>query len=283
MPTIEDNKKIWNSNIVWKTGGKEWSSAWGGTPMQWYGSVFPRIRRFLPADNVLEIGPGFGRLTEYLKEYARHLIVVDISEKCIDECKKQFTNDKHLEFYVNDGKSLDMIEDNSIDFIFSHDALTFAEAPELNEYIRQISRKLKKNGVAYIHHSNLESYWYYRKLSQRYIKTLRKLKLIEDDYWRAYSVSARRLREMCNEVNLECITQELTNFFTKKTYVDCFSLIVHKDSEWYRKPRLFRNDSYMDEARYLSRLSRYYDEERRSGYKSITITYDTVNKLDELE
>ncbi len=34
--------------------GDDWSESWGGVEAQWYGSVLPRVRPFLPAGTVLE-------------------------------------------------------------------------------------------------------------------------------------------------------------------------------------------------------------------------------------
>ena len=33
------------------------------------GTIFPRIRECLPVGTILEIAPGFGRWTHYLKDY----------------------------------------------------------------------------------------------------------------------------------------------------------------------------------------------------------------------
>jgi ubiquinone/menaquinone biosynthesis C-methylase UbiE len=278
MPTLDDNKLVFNIKQNWVHYGEEWSRSWGGSNMHWHAVLLPRIYKFIPTDNILDIGAGQGRFAQFLKGYANNLILVDISEECIETCKKRFAKDKNIQYFVNDGKSLDMIRDNSIDFVFSHDALVFVEEPDLKEYIGQLAYKIKKNGVAFIHHSNLAAYWYYNKLSQRSIKLLRRLKLIEDDYWRAYTVSAAKVKEMCNAVGLECIVQEVIPWYTKKTFVDCYSLIVHKDSVWARKPKVFRNREFENSKRYIGRLARYYDPNVEK-FMPVPVTYDTVNQI----
>ena len=42
----------------------------GRADAQWYGSLLPRIHRFLPTGQVLEIACGYGRWTQYLKDTA---------------------------------------------------------------------------------------------------------------------------------------------------------------------------------------------------------------------
>jgi hypothetical protein len=69
MPTVEQNLQLWNSIYGWTQQGEEWSSAWGGSEAQWLGAIFPRIRAFIPTDSILEIAPGFGRWTNFLKRW----------------------------------------------------------------------------------------------------------------------------------------------------------------------------------------------------------------------
>src|SRR5215216_6234648 len=104
MPSISENRRVWDSLYDWSRAGDEWSSHWGSTDMQWYGTILPRIHAFLPAPTLLEIAPGYGRWTRFLKEYCARLIVVDLSEECIKTCKQRFKDSTHLEYYVNDGR-----------------------------------------------------------------------------------------------------------------------------------------------------------------------------------
>ena len=57
----------------WKDEGEEWSAPWGTSSAQWFGAILPRIRDCLPAETILEIAPGFGRWTHYLKDHCRDL------------------------------------------------------------------------------------------------------------------------------------------------------------------------------------------------------------------
>src|SRR6516164_438606 len=114
MPTLEENRLFWGKTYDWDAAGDEWSATWGGARMQWFGTLLPRIHRHLPAPTILEIAPGFGRWTQFLADQCDHLILVDLSEKCIAACKERFHNRSHIDFHVNDGRSLAFIPDNSI-------------------------------------------------------------------------------------------------------------------------------------------------------------------------
>jgi ubiquinone/menaquinone biosynthesis C-methylase UbiE len=232
----------------------------------------------LPAKRVLDLGAGQGRFAQFLKDHADTLVLIDLSENCIAACKQRFAKETNIEYFVNDGKSLDMIEDESIDFVFSHDALVFVEEDDLRGYIAQLAKILTKDGAAFLHHSNLNQYWYYRLCSPNIIKLLQKLRFIEPDHWRAYSVSAQKVKQMCDQVGLECVVQEIIPWSTKRTFVDCYSLIVPKNSARSRKPVVYRNLEFEHVKRYLGRVTKLYnpDEER---YPSIGVTYDTVRGM----
>ena len=69
MPSIEENKQIWETNYDWSRGGDEWSGCWGSPRAQWVGCLLPRIFPFL-GGRIVEIefqdtddGPNFSRPT----------------------------------------------------------------------------------------------------------------------------------------------------------------------------------------------------------------------------
>lgn len=161
MGTIEQNKFTWDSTYDWEQQGDEWSSAWGGVDRQWYATILPRMHAFVPTGTILEIAPGFGRWTKYLKDLCEDLILVDLSEQCIQTCQKRFDTCSHIKYFVNDGKSLEMIPDDSIDFVFSFDSLVHAEDDVIKAYTEQLAKKLKDDGVGFIHHSNIGEYLTY--------------------------------------------------------------------------------------------------------------------------
>jgi SAM-dependent methyltransferase len=158
MPEVDENLANWSAGWDWSQAGDEWSAWWGGTPALWHGALLPRIHAFVPAATILEIAPGYGRWTQYLKDLAERLVIVDLTERCIEGCRQRFADATNIEYHVNDGRSLDMVEDNSIDFAFSFDSLVHAEADVLAAYLAQLARKLKPNGVGFIHHSNIGAY-----------------------------------------------------------------------------------------------------------------------------
>src|SRR5947208_6899829 len=77
----------------WKDAGEEWSESWGTSQAQWTETILPRIRECLPTGTILEIGPGYGRWTHYLKDFCDRLVAVDRAAQCIDACRGRFVDD----------------------------------------------------------------------------------------------------------------------------------------------------------------------------------------------
>lgn len=266
MPTIEEIRS-WSQTYDWPQAGEEWSVAWGSAHMQWYGSILPRIIAFVPADTILEIAPGYGRWTVFLKDLCKRLIIVDLSEKCIDRCRQRFADCSHISYFVNDGKSLDMIVDGGVDFIFSFDSLVHAEDAVLKAYAAEFAKKLRPNGAAFIHHSNLGEYIALIEVQSRLSKFPKLLGLLKrlgvcdnvTGQGRVRSMTAAKLTVFAEDHSLQCVSQELVTWNSRFVLVDCLSTIVPRGSRWSRENRVLRNAGFMAEAKRLSDLSRLYE------------------------
>ena len=146
-----EEQRLWNLNSNWETDGHEWSKSFGTTENLWNNEIFDKIKEFR-GKKILEIAPGFGRITQFLSILAGELIVVDLNPICIEKTKSKL---KHhvLAYFVNDGKSFPKVRDNSQDLVFSFDSFVHMHANVTEEYVKEIYRVLKPGGQAFIHHS----------------------------------------------------------------------------------------------------------------------------------
>lgn len=158
MPDLSWNREVWNSRDNWPDLGEGWSAPWGSSESQWFGTLLPRLRRLLPARRILEIAPGYGRWTKFLIPACSEYLGIDISEGCVTACADRFRHADHARFVQNDGLSLGEAEDFAFDLVFSFDSLVHAEIDVFQSYIPQIIRKLTADGVAFLHHSNLNGF-----------------------------------------------------------------------------------------------------------------------------
>ena len=261
MADLETNLAIWNGRWDWSRAGDEWSSWWGDTPGLWYGGLLPRVHAFLPTGTVLEIAPGYGRWTQFLKDLCQRLVIVDLADRCIEHCRERFADSSNIEYHVNDGRSLAMVDDDSIDFAFSFDSLVHVEADVLEAYLAQLARKLRPDGVAFIHHSTAGDYGVLNAVVRRMPERLRRPlvnrgALIDAYAWRAESVTARGVAEQCERVGLACVSQEKINWEHGGPFLlDALSLITPRGSCWDRPRRLGRNLSWRRDA---ARMASHY-------------------------
>lgn len=270
MPDLNENLATWNAASSWTARGDEWSGPWGGSDPQWWGTLLPRVHTFLPAQTVLELGPGHGRWTHYLKDRAQELIVVDLAESCISACRERFASAENIAFHVNDGRSLPMVESRSVDFAFSFDSLVHAEADVLQAYLQELSRTLKPDGVGFIHHSNMGALRRHAKragvVPQRLRPTLIKRGMIVNLHaWRAVTPTATAVARACEPNGLACIGQELIAWEYGRFLTDTISLVTPLGSCWERANVVVENPCFIAEARRLARTECLYG---RSSFSS---------------
>ena len=244
----------------WSQAGEEWSGPWGSSAAQWYGAIYPRIHECLPAGTILEIAPGFGRWTHYLKDLCENMHLVDFSEECINACRRRFGVQQRFSYHVNDGTSLAMIPDRSIDFIFSFDSLVHVDQPTLETYVSQFAAKLKPRGVGFIHHSNLGEYAVGRAegLPRPVRKLLTNASLLPPHRGRAPDMTAERFRSYCDRYGLECLAQEAVNWRARQL-TDCFSLLALRGDAPKQQLRFTRNPYFMREAELIKRWAPNYN------------------------
>jgi SAM-dependent methyltransferase len=290
MPTIEENRSLFGESYDWPQAGEEWSTPWGNAHMQWYGSILPRISAFVPTDTILEVAPGYGRWTAFLKDLCKRLIIVDLSERCIDRCRQRFADCSHISYFVNDGKSLEMVVDGDVDFVFSFDSLVHAEDAVLKAYAAEFAKKLRPNGAAFVHHSNAGEYLnrvkVQRQLSRipKLLGLLIRLGIFDDVYqWRAKSMTAAKMAMFAQEHNLQCVSQELVTWDTRFVLIDCLSTLVRRESRWSRENRVLRNVGFWREAKRLSDLSRLYEWPPGAEGKMDTAQDECRKRVDAIE
>lgn len=243
MPDLSWNKAMWDGRYNWIDLGEEWSESWGGSEAQWFGSLYPRLHRFLPAENILEIAPGFGRWTYYLLRYLSggHYTGIDLSESCVEHCKKRFSG-LNAVFHVNDGLTLDAAEENSYGFVFSFDSLVHANFDVHQSYIPQILNKLSANGVAFIHHSN----WAGSGCAN------------PNSHGRAEDVSAQAYAELVGREGGHVILQECLNWGSEEKEIDAFTLFCRGDRDRLTTVPVIHNPNFYLEATLIRNSQNIY-------------------------
>jgi 2-polyprenyl-3-methyl-5-hydroxy-6-metoxy-1,4-benzoquinol methylase len=235
MPSQEWNVSTWDGQYDWNQRGEEWSASWGNSEAQWFGSIYPRIHRYLPAAKILELAPGFGRWTKFLLSACRDLTGVDLSSECISHLQQRFAG-RPAAFFQNDGRSLASIADRKpFDFIFSFDSLVHVEMDVLDHYIGQVVSLLAPDGAVFFHHSN----WAATDVKE------------ENVHFRAASVSAEKVSAAIVKHGGRVMVQELINWGCQGLS-DCLTLfgqaaigapasVLLANHEWMAEAAMIKN------------------------------------------
>jgi len=209
----------------------------------------------------LEIAPGYGRWTQFIQLEAQHLIVVDLSESCIEACKGRFAEATNISYHVNDGKSLAMVVEESVDFAFSFDSLVHADLDVLRAYLVELSKKLSPDGVAFLHHSNIGVYARRWAIQSRLPRNLRKflgpLRFAGHSHDRDFTVTAAAFERACRELGLVCIAQETLNW-RNSLRIDAFSTLTRAGSKWARPNQVWANRRFMRQAADARQIDHLY-------------------------
>ena len=160
---------------------------------------------------------------------------------------------------MNDGRSLAMVPNGSVDFAFSFDSLVHADLDVLDAYITQLARKLAPDGVAFIHHSNAGAYRSASEVARRVPdpwagRLMRRGVLIDLKAWRSPAVTADDVLRICDSAGVSCVSQERISWESGYYLTDAISVLTPKGSRWDRPCARFTTRSFHAEARRTARL-----------------------------
>jgi len=203
-----EEQRLWNLNSNWTIDGHEWSKSFGTTEELWNNEIFDKIKEFR-GKKILEIAPGFGRITQFLSILAGELIVVDLNPLCIEKTREKLKNHV-LAYFVNDGKSIPKVRDNSQDLVFSFDSFVHMHTNVTEEYVKEIYRVLKPGGQAFIHHS-----WLYGGAEES-----------TNNVAGRANMSPEQFKEIVNRYGMEIVSQDVIQFEPLNSWngTDCISM-----------------------------------------------------------
>jgi SAM-dependent methyltransferase len=106
-------------------------------------------------DTVLELGCGAGRIGRQVAPHCKQWIGVDISPNMIRVASQRLAEHDNIRLELLERTSLSMIEDASVDKVYTVAVLCHMDKEDLFLYLREIARILKPGGRAYLETWNL--------------------------------------------------------------------------------------------------------------------------------
>lgn len=156
--TAEENRALWD-RWDWSQRGEEWTEHArdnkGLDPQEWKQALIDRMmRKYIePGWMVLEIGPGGGRWSAVLAPLCERLILADITEQCLAICRERFADRTNVEYHLITDGTLGFVPDRSLDAVWSYDVFVHINPTDIERYLAELSRILKRGGVAVVHHA----------------------------------------------------------------------------------------------------------------------------------
>ena len=97
----------------------------------------------------LDLGCGIGRMAKWVSPLVKEYYGIDFSTRMIKKAKKIFKDNRKVHFSVNNGVDLELFEDNKFDVIYVCLLFQHMQKEHTLNYIKEIYRVLKKEGVFY--------------------------------------------------------------------------------------------------------------------------------------
>lgn len=142
------NRIIWD-RADWSYGGED------ADPQRKRSLIQEVIHQwFEPGRVILEIGPGAGRWSEALLPLASRLILVDVSERCLEMCRRRFVGHRNVDYHLTEGSSLSSLPEAFVDHVWSFDCFVHISGVDTRKYIAELARVMTPGGVGIIHHPN---------------------------------------------------------------------------------------------------------------------------------
>ena len=107
---------------------------------------------------VLDLACGMGRTCKWVSPHVKEYFGVDFISEMIEKAKeynRDFTNAK---FLVNDGTTLNILDDEYFDLAYSELAFQHMLKPVQESYVKDLHRVLKKGGLFYVQIPRIEYY-----------------------------------------------------------------------------------------------------------------------------
>ncbi len=102
-----------------------------------------------PADVILDIGCGLGRLSRAMAAGAQRVIGIDVSSEMLERARELNCDLDNIEWVHGDGVSLRGVDDESVDGVFSHVVFQHIPDPQITlGYVREMGRVLRPGGWA---------------------------------------------------------------------------------------------------------------------------------------
>ena len=106
----------------------------------------------------LDLACGIGRSCKWVAPTVKEYVGVDFASGMIKKARQYNSSFKNTNFYVNDGKSLEIFKDESFDVVLCELAMLHIDKPVQRLYANEVFRVLKNGGSFFVQIPRIEFY-----------------------------------------------------------------------------------------------------------------------------
>ena len=149
--SASENRELWE-HYDWREDAEDWTPS-----PEWKGWVVDHLLRPTMSSGgvILEIGPGGGRWSKHLRDWADELLVLDVTERTLALCRERLGANGNVRFIRGHGSDVPGVADGSVDRVWSFDVFVHIAPLDVAGYLTEIARVLRPGGIAVIHHSGV--------------------------------------------------------------------------------------------------------------------------------
>jgi len=120
--------------------------------------IFSQKMQLTPDIRILDLACGMGRTCRWVAPKVKEYVGVDFIPEMIEKAKAYNSEINNAKFLVNDGKTLNIFEDENFDIIYCELAFQHMLKSIQESYMNDIHRVLKNNGLFYVQLPRFEFY-----------------------------------------------------------------------------------------------------------------------------
>lgn len=220
---LDDRNKMTPANVDWDA---YYNAVEKDAPSQFLHYFKPKLDRYnlaKPNSIVLDFACGRGRIANYFKDICQKVICCDSSTDALEFCQNRFKENTNVIYSISKSNGI-QLENESIDFIYSWDAMVHFSYKSLDFYMSEFYRLLKNSGYAFIHHSNLiNSEPFNNDIKDGIWDGKNKSEIWYENIGYRSNISKEEFAFIAKKHGFEIINQETIDWSAKN--LDCISII----------------------------------------------------------